>query len=805
MAASSPLTFEHSRKTKPNKSKRTRKGREAEKLDSLKWNPSFSAEDNDPFAFLVGSNELDGGFLSLEEIDEVSYNLQIPKPEEGKPEKKLNSKKRKCSNANEEDSDDGDGDEDGNGAQKEEEKNLKNEKGKKKKKKKKGKKTKTIEESVAVSNDQDDAEEELVNEAEVPAEFDAWNELRLHPLLMKSIYRLGFKEPTPIQKACIPAAAHQGKDVIGAAETGSGKTLAFGLPIMQRLLEERAKAAKMLEEKGEEAEKYAPKGHLRALIITPTRELALQVTDHLKEVAKGINVRVVPIVGGMSTEKQERLLKARPEVIVGTPGRLWELISGGEKHLVELHTLSFFVLDEADRMIENGHFRELQSIIDMLPMTNGFSEGQSQQTQNCVTVSSLQRKKRQTLVFSATIALSADFRKKLKHGSLKSKQSVNGLNSIETLSERAGMRASVAIIDLTNLSVLANKLEESFIECKEEDKDAYLYYILSVHGQGRTIVFCTSIAALRHISSLLKILGINVWTLHAQMQQRARLKAIDRFRANEHGILVATDVAARGLDIPGVRTVVHYQLPHSAEVYVHRSGRTARASADGCSIAIISPNDTSKFVTLCKSFSKKSFQRFPLENSYMPEVMKRMSLARQIDKIMRKDSQEKAKKTWFERNAEAVELVVDNYDSEEEIAKNHKQKKATSMQLKKLQQELNALLSRPLRPKTFSHHYLAGAGVSPLLQSQLEEIAKEKLPDSKSAIENKRRKLVVIGQDCVEPLQALRNAGHEVRMDGKEMAEKRRNLDNLRRKRKEEKKCFRDQRRKQRKKMKETE
>ncbi|GAY46577.1 hypothetical protein CUMW_098110 [Citrus unshiu] len=152
MAASSPLlTSEHSKKTKPNRRKRTRKGGEAEKLDSLKWNHSFSAEDNDPFAFLVGSNELDGGFLSLEEIDEASYNLQIPKPEKGKPGKKLNSKKRKRSSANEEDSGDGDGDgdEDGSGVQKQEEKNLKNETGKKKKKKKKGKKIKTVEESVA--------------------------------------------------------------------------------------------------------------------------------------------------------------------------------------------------------------------------------------------------------------------------------------------------------------------------------------------------------------------------------------------------------------------------------------------------------------------------------------------------------------------------------------------------------------------------------------------------------------------------------------------------------------------------------
>jgi ATP-dependent RNA helicase DDX24/MAK5 len=153
---------------------------------------------------------------------------------------------------------------------------------------------------IVVSNVKEDIEEELVDESE----YYAWNEMRLHPLLMKSIYRLEFKEPTPIQKACIPAAAHQGKvglgsclrwcmgvndskfksfylfirqDVIGAAETGSGKTLAFGLPILQRLLEEQEKAGKMLEKKGEEAEKYAPKGFLRALIITPTRELALQV------------------------------------------------------------------------------------------------------------------------------------------------------------------------------------------------------------------------------------------------------------------------------------------------------------------------------------------------------------------------------------------------------------------------------------------------------------------------------------------------------------------------------------------------
>ncbi|KAL3506278.1 hypothetical protein ACH5RR_031660 [Cinchona calisaya] len=799
---------------KAKKRARVNSDKQLERLDSLPWNSSLSEiNDDDAFSFLIGSNELEGGFLSLEEIDEAEYGLDIPKPENESEEKilkgKTKSKKRKV---NERDvssvaEDEGGSEEESEREEEEvqEEKEVKQNQKKKKKKKKRSKnkrkdnlesKAEETAEPAAVT-----AEKEDVDESVDESEYLTWNEQRLHPLLMKSIYRMKFKDPTPIQKACIPAAAHQGKDVVGAAETGSGKTLAFGLPILQRLLEERDKVEKQILEYEEADERIDARGFLRALIITPTRELALQVTDHLKEVAKSTDFRVVPIVGGMSTEKQERLLKARPEIVVGTPGRLWELMSGGVIHLVELHSLSFFVLDEADRMIENGHFRELQSIIDMLPVISGSVDAQSQNTENCMTVSSFQRKKRQTFVFSATIALSADFRKKLKRGSLKSKSN-EGLNSIETLSQRAGMRANAAIVDLTNASILAHNLEESFIECKEEDKDAYLHYILSVHGQGRTIIFCTSIAALRHISSLLRILDINVWTLHAQMQQRARLKAVDRFRANEHGILIATDVAARGLDIPGIRTVIHYQLPHSAEVYVHRSGRTARALSDGCSIALISPNETSKFAGLCKSFEKENFQRFPIDISYMPEVMKRLSLARQIDKILRKDSQDKAKKSWFERNAESIELVLDDNDSEDERVNKHKQKKASSARLKKLQQELNTLLSRPLQPKTFSNRFLAGAGVSPLLQNQFEELAKQKLGDVNNSAQNKRRRLVVIGQDCVEPLQALRSAGQEIRQDLKEITEKRKNIENLRRKRKEEKKRLHDQRRKQRKKLK---
>ncbi|KAI7740642.1 hypothetical protein M8C21_013890 [Ambrosia artemisiifolia] len=655
------------------------------RLDSLRWTSSLpDAGDDDPFSSFAGLNDFEGGVLSLEEIDASEYGLELLEeiPKGGKKQKKQTKRKREESYGDEVvKEEDADGE------------TVKEVKKSKKKKKKKTKKAKKPEESkddeeepvnVANTNEKTDVEEDEVDDSE----YHAWYELRLHPLLMKSICRLKFKEPTPIQKACIPAGAHQGKDVIGAAETGSGKTLAFGIPILQRLLDEREKFERQAAERGEADEKIVSKGFLRALIITPTRELALQVTDHLKQVAVGTDVKVVPIVGGMSTEKQERLLKGRPEIVVGTPGRLWELMSGGEIHLVELHSLSFFVLDEADRMIDNGHFQELQSIIDMLPMVR---EGHAEDTEN----------------------------------------------------------------------------------------------------------------SLRHLSSLMKILNVNVWTLHAQMQQRARLKAIDRFRGSDHGILVATDVAARGLDIPGVRTVVHYQLPHSAEVYVHRSGRTARASADGCSIALISPKESSKFASLCRSFSKESFKQFPIEASYMPEVLKRLSLARQIDRVLRKESQDKADQSWFQRNAESIELMVDENDSEDERANKIRKKKASSAQLKKLQQELNSLLSRPLQPKTFSSRYLAGAGISPLLQQQFEELAKQKLADfGNRGDTNKKRKMVVIGQDCVEPLQALRSSGQEISMDTKGAAEKRRNLDNLRRKRKEDKRRLHDQKRKEKKRLK---
>ncbi|KAM0923285.1 hypothetical protein ACQ4PT_005603 [Festuca glaucescens] len=652
-----------------------------------------------------GAKRLDGDGGGDDDGDCAGDLVAESKEEEGeKAEKKGNRKKRNMKkrkvNGKEKDSD---STEDATDDNVEEGKNdvtgdevEEGKKGEKKGKKKRNRKKRKVNDDKD-SDSKDDVADDIMEDAQDvgenteqdnndelklgKAELYVWLELRLHPLLIKAMHRLGFKEPTPIQKACIPAGAHQGKDVIGAAETDSGKTLAFGLPILQRLLEEREKAERSHVEDEKLTEESSSGGPLRALILTPTRELAKQICDHLKDAAKFLGIHVVPIVGGLSMDKQERLLKKKPEIVVGTPGRLWELMSSGNEHLVELHSLSFFVLDEADRMIERGHFKEVQSIIEMLPLSNSSDEPTVKATSSCETVLNLQVKKRQTFVFSATLALSANFRKKLKRGLSTSKASIaDDLSSIEALSKQAGMKPNAEIIDLTNASIFPEKLEESFIECSDDDKDSNLYYILSVHGQGRTIIFCTSIAALRHISSLLRILGINVLTNHAQMQQRARMKAVDRFRESENSSLVATDGFARGMDFDNVRTVIHYQLPHSSD---------------------------------------ENLQQFPVDQAYMP--------------------QENANKSWLQRNAESMGLILDASDSEEERVQGHKQRKATSAKLQKLQQ----------------------AGISPLLQKQLEDLAKRNVNGNTSNNENKGSRFVIIGQDRVEPLQALQDSGQE--------------------------------------------
>eukprot|EP00898_Chlorokybus_atmophyticus_P008311 jgi/Chlat1/8481/Chrsp80S09228 len=634
-----------------------------------------------------------------------------------------------------------------------------------------------------VEQEQEDTKQE--EEVDLPG----WSALRLHSLLERAIKELGFEEPTPIQQKCIPAAALHHKDVIGAAMTGSGKTLAFGLPILQRLLEDREREerrrARIEEEEEEEEEEEddtrdvepelvshedddaeeetaeeersaeqtnntepstsdsqdQPQGELRALILAPTRELAMQVCNHLKAVAKYSRIRIAPIVGGLSLQKQHRILKARPPVVVATPGRLWELMSQGEQHLLQLGNLAFFVLDEADRMVERGHFKELSSIIEQI---NSQAPAVQQSGPRRGRRHPSHRWPRQTLVFSATLLLPDDLKRKFKirKEQNKNKKASTSDSPLDTLTNRIPFITGnkPAIIDLTSATVTADRLEEAILECLDDDKDTFLYALLKLHPT-RTLVFCNAISTLRRVAALLKHLEVPSVALHANMQQRQRLKFLDRFKENEASVLVATDVAARGLDIPGVRLVVHYQLPFSAEVYVHRSGRTARAMADGCSIALVSPKDKVNYLKLCKALNRQQgLPPFPLIPAALPLARKydkgilvwatRVALAMRVDELARKHSKTKAQDDWMTRHAKAMEIELDGDD---EVTGKGKRKrggdednpvalrKREQAQLKSLQQELHSLLAQPLVPPSMSKNYVARGAPSVALRQHLME------------------------------------------------------------------------------------
>ena len=447
---------------------------------------------------------------------------------------------------------------------------------KKKKKQQKEKKPQSKEDSGTVDVSSEDKSDS------VALDLPGWKEFNLPLELRKGLHALKFDDPTPIQRETLPAAINGHADIVGAAETGSGKTLAFGIPILTGILQDRTQdlhnsdneeniASDMGED--DEVDMEDPdantgcvrvvnnvefdfdvdfeedlkvsqnRGKLRALILTPTRELAIQVRNHLQALAQFTDIKVVAIVGGMAVQKQLRLLGQAPEVIVATPGRLWDIYQEGHPHLAHLPKLDYLAIDETDRMIEKGHFEEVQNLLEVINKS--------------------ENKRRQTFVFSATLSLVHDLPKH-KAG----KKGAKKLTPEEKLKELMGMvgvKSRPKVVDLTRKIGTAETLTESRINCSNTEKDFYLYYFLQQHP-GRTIVFCNSIDCVRRLVNLFGLLCTDPLGLHAQMHQKQRLKNLERFTSNEEGFMVATDVAARGLDIPNVEHVVHYQVPRTSEV-----------------------------------------------------------------------------------------------------------------------------------------------------------------------------------------------------------------------------------------------
>jgi len=601
---------------------------------------------------------------------------------------------------------------------------------------------------VGGGGDYENEDDDLLGDEEDVA---AWAQYDLHPLLLKAIRKLRFTSPTPIQEKVLHPAIKGRMDIVGAAETGSGKTLAFGLPILQRLMQDKEEE-KWYEEYADEEKPGKGKKHLRALIVTPTRELALQVAKMLADVAIYTGIQIAAIVGGMSKQKQERVLKKQPEIIVATPGRLWELIRDGEKHLTSLERLTFLTLDEADRMVERGHFKELESVIKSIPeppetrriarsakltkrkqtmaatkvvsndsKTKKGEEEENDEENEPAADNRIMARDRQTFVFSATLTVPDEVKYKLdrKKPQASSKKVNNGkkkdgggssggennngndenayrleppkelasTNTMGNLMKMVPFYGRVKLCDvsdsvtkkkkdnnpdesfskaaITSTTKVASKVHESALECTDDERDALTLYLLSAHAGKPSIVFVNAISSLRRLTALLKLMKVNAVNLHAGMQQRARLKALDRFKGNKASALIATDVAARGLDIKGVELVVHYQVPRQADAYVHRCGRTGRANLSGVSVALVTPKERSRYLAMLAAMGRERGFRlppFPVAEETVREATKRVQLAKRLDAIVHKNEKKRADKAWKKRTAEAMDLGLDADD-----------------------------------------------------------------------------------------------------------------------------------------------
>ena len=567
------------------------------------------------------------------------------------------------------------------------------------KKKKKKKKQQQPREEQPPAGGADDAARRLADARAAWCPAGPWRDQALHETLLASVARLGFSAPTPCQAAVLPLATHRGKDVVCAAETGSGKTLAFALPLLHDALA------------------HAEAGAVRSVVLAPTRELAAQIAAHaLALLPEGHPARgraVCCVVGGLSEQKQERVLAKGPPIVVATPGRLWELVDGGKavpvRRALEERTLRFLVLDEADRMLEPGAFDELAKLAAAYLIDDPAKPKP--------------KKRWQTLVFSATLALKKDalgkkekFRKKRND-----RGDVDGAGLLERVAPlRSPSRGALEVVDLTKADdapaeaaagaeaaaaepeklALPAGLDVSALKVVDAEKLGALFAILQRGDRGRAVVFTNAIASTRRLATALNDLKVpGVASLHAAMQQRARLKAVDRFAGDDRGVLVATDVAARGLDVKGVRTVVHFDVAATLKLFVHRAGRTARAGAAGSSISIVGPKDAAKHAAIAAEL-ERPFARHDLDQKLFAAALERSKLAAQLSKEADEAARAHAGDRWADRIARDADLLVDD-DDRRGGRGDARPAAAAPGKRKKKRDDLNALLGHHLasRPK----------------------------------------------------------------------------------------------------------
>lgn len=345
-----------------------------------------------------------------------------------------------------------------------------------------------------------------------------FNDLQIIEPILRSLTQEGYTQPTPIQQQAIPVAL-QGRDLLGCAQTGTGKTAAFSIPILQHLFQSK--------------QQKDPKKGIAALILTPTRELAIQINESMEAYGRYLGLKHLVIFGGVSQHPQTEALRRGTDILIATPGRLLDLIQQG---FISLSAIRFFVLDEADRMLDMGFIHDVKKVIRLLPT------------------------QRQTLFFSATMPT----------------EIASLANSILTEPVK---------VEVTPVSSTAQTILQSVYFVEKGEKKHLLLHLLADKSIERVLVFArTKHGSDKIVKDLVKG-GVTAEAIHGNKSQNARQRALGNFKSGQTRVLVATDIAARGIDIDELTHVINYELPNVPETYVHRIGRTGRAGASGIALS----------------------------------------------------------------------------------------------------------------------------------------------------------------------------------------------------------------------------
>lgn len=359
--------------------------------------------------------------------------------------------------------------------------------------------------------------------------------------LLKAVKAIGYKQLTPIQQKAIPL-IRTGVDVLASAQTGTGKTAAFSLPILDALAKDKSTS-----------------GALKALILTPTRELAIQVAKNIKSYSEFLHLRSGVVYGGGAMPSQTKMLQEGVDVLVATPGRLLEHMN---LRNVSLSQVKFLVLDEADRMLDMGFLKDIENVVSVI------------------------KSRHQTLMFSATFS-----------------------NKVKTLANQ--ILTTPKTIEVAKQNSTSGKIRQAVYWVTEERKRELLSELIGVNNWQQVLVFAGTKESANQLAKELKLDGIKAALCHGDKSQGARNKALEQFSSGAVRVLVATDVAARGLDIPDLPYVVNFHLPFLAEDYVHRVGRTGRAGKNGTAISLVSSKDE-RFLENIESVVGRKFERIVL-------------------------------------------------------------------------------------------------------------------------------------------------------------------------------------------------